>query len=457
MNLGYYSFSCQFRVIFMVVDRITYLALKRARQRVATPVIIKARKGFLQTLAEYVFPYHEAVAKIAEKFWQAIPAFGIFRVFPRFSMISAYLDRETIYDLAENPQVEKIYSDEIVSILQYPVVEPDGVYILETIRQKEKVFTSTLWTKRLIGADKANEKGFYGNNIRVAVIDTGAMRLHQQLSFIEFDTVLPAQRFDENGHGTWCATCIAGVRTRDAYLSSRVGRDVYCEGMAPGVNLVAIKALGYVIGTGTTSQIIAAIDKAIQDYKAEVISMSLGGEGVPEKPEDDPYYEVFNKVIETGAIPVVAAGNSGPKSNTINTPGALPQVLTVGAYNPITGEIADFSSRGPTPWGDIKPDCIAPGVNIDSGITGVLDTSYDKIPSGYSPLSGTSMATPHIAGLVAIMKEAFRNLTGYELTVQEIKRMLSQLGHQKSNNDGWGILNWDMFEHWLSTEYGVEV
>jgi len=449
------SILCE--VSFMVYNRLTKLAMKRARQRVATPIIIKARAGYLERIAEYLLPYHRATARIFADLIRAMPMFGIFRVFHRFNMVSAYVDRETIFDLAEMNGVEKIFSDEPVFILSYPTVPIDGAYTYLTVDRKRKVFTSTYWTKRLIGADTANAKGFFGQGITTVVIDTGAARLHRQLPYIEFDTVMPLQQADGNGHGTWCATCIGGTFDRDDYLSVKIDKDVWCEGMAPYTRLIAIKALGYVVGTGSTSQIIAAIEKAITEHKADVISMSLGGEGVPEKPEDDPYYTVFNQVIATGAIPVVAAGNSGPDPGTINSPGALPQVLTVGAYDPITGKIADFSSRGPTPWNDIKPDCIAPGVNIDSGTTGVLDMSYDKVPSGFTPMSGTSMATPHVAGLVVLMKEAMRRTTGYELTVDEIKRMLSQLGHSKTNDDGWGIITWQMFEQWLSTEYGVEI
>lgn len=441
----------------MVLNRLTSLARRRARQRVATPIIVKTRYGYLERITEYLLPYHKAALQIFSNFIKRMPTFGIFRIFSRFNMISAYVDRETIFDLAEMNGVEKIYSDEPVFILSYPTVPLDGIYTYTTANNKEKVFTSTYWTKRLIGADKANKLGFQGNGITTVVIDTGAARLHRQLSYVEFDTVMPLQQADGNGHGTWCATCIAGIFDRDDYLSLRAQKDVYVEGMAPHTKLVAIKALGYVIGTGSTSQIIAAIDKAINEYGADVISMSLGGEHVPNKPTDDPYYSVFEQVVAAGAIPVVAAGNSGPDPRTINSPGALPQVLTVGAYNPINGEVADFSSRGPTPWGDIKPDTIAPGVNIDSGTAGVLDTSYDKMPSGFSPMSGTSMATPHVAGLVALMKEAMRKLTGYELTVHEVKRMLSQLGHEKTNDDGWGMITWEMFENWLSTEYGIEI
>jgi len=135
----------------------------------------------------------------------------------------------------------------------------------------------------------------------------------------------------------------------------------------------------------------------------------------------------------------------------------LPQSLTVGAFDPITGEIAEFSSRGPTRWNDTKPDVVAPGVDIDAGTVGVCDTAGDGIPSRYSPLAGTSMATPHIAGLVALMRQSLLQLTGKILTVEEIKIMMSQLGHSKDNTSGWGLLDWKKWEYWLSSNYNVEI
>jgi len=166
---------------------------------------------------------------------------------------------------------------------------------------------------------------------------------------------------------------------------------------------------------------------------------------------------VFEEVLRYNIIPVCAAGNSGPGSGTIETPGAMPNVLTVGAYDPITGKVARFSSRGPTRWNAIKPDCVGPGVNIDSATDGVCDTAGDGVPSRYSPLSGTSMATPVVAGLVTLMCQCHRDVLGKILTLDEIKAMLEELGHEKTNTDGWGAMTWRMYEHWLSTQYGVEL
>jgi len=134
---------------------------------------------------------------------------------------------------------------------------------------------------------------------------------------------------------------------RDDVISRAIGTDVYCEGMAPSCDLLAVKCLGLVVGTGTTSWILHAIDISL-DEGAKVISMSLGGDITAEKPEDSPYYTAFETCREKGCIPVVAAGNSGSEgAGSINEPGNLPNCLTVAAYDPITGQVAEFSSRGP--------------------------------------------------------------------------------------------------------------
>jgi len=441
----------------MFRDRLTQLALRRAHSRIITPVIVETVPGRLRAIAEEISPFAELVDRLPG--FLKPPEFAVgpypMRVIPRFSMVAAILPREIIFRLGENRNVMKVYSDEQVWAFVYPTVPFDGIYeaphkVVDKIR-----FTSTYWTKRLIGADVANQKGFRGRDITVAVPDTGVSRTHVQTRRAEFETTMKQYR-DENGHGTWCVSCIGGDIAIDEYLSQRSGKRVVCEGMAPESRLIGIKCLGYYIGTGMTSNIIQAVEIAL-NRGADIISMSLGGASQTRTPEDDPFYPVMEEVVKYSVIPVVAAGNEGPEENTIGSPGAMPQVLTVGAIDPITGEVAEFSSRGPTNWGDIKPDVVSYGVNVDSAAVGMCDNAGDGVPSRYSPLSGTSMATPHVAGLVALMRESMFKIVGKILTVDEIKRMMSELGESKNNATGWGLITWNLWETWLSTQYGVEI
>jgi len=391
---------------------------------------------------------------------------------PSFGMVAVTLDKDMIYRYAEDSRVEKIYRDAPMRVYTYSFyssqniygsvygtygkIPEDGIYTLG-----KHTFTSTYWTKRYIGADIANAKGFTGLGIKFAVPDTGVALHHIQLGWrTEFKTAMPMQRVDGNGHGTWCMTCIHGSKAVDHYLSQRVHKQVICEGMAPKAEGLAVKCLGYLVGTGSTSQVAKAMEIAM-NWGAEVVSMSLGGKEDAETPEDDPYYPILQKYLEKNIIPVIAAGNSGPKEGTVGSPGALPQPLTVGAWDPINDTLADFSSRGPTPWGDTKPDVVAPGVNIDSGTTGMLDMTFDHVESRFTPLSGTSMATPHAAGLCILMRQAHKKVLGKVLTVDEVKDMMEawakNQGHEKDNYVGWGLIHWQIYEWWLETQYGVKI
>jgi subtilisin family serine protease len=446
--------------------RLTSLALKRALSRVATPVIVQTHPNRLTEVFEEVRQYEfRLVPGMIDKILGEVelPLYET-RIMPTFSMFAMILPREVIFDLAEDSRVVKIYSDELKYALQYPTVPKEGVYVLEHKLRKKKVeFTSTYWTKRLIGADVANTKGFRGRGVKVAVLDTGASTIHEQLSgrIYKLMTVYPAAYIETNGHGTWCTACVGGRLVKADTASRLVGKDVLCEGMAPESTLYAIKVLGFVIGTGSDSAIIKGIEWAIQEG-ANILSMSLGGPVNVKDPKEDPFYEVFTKVVSQGIIPVVAAGNEGPDAGTIGTPGWLEEVLTVGAYDPITGAVAEYSSRGPTPDGRIKPDVIAPGGGypdhgIENAIVNLLDKAGDGMPDRYSPIQGTSMATPHVAGLVTLMFEAHQKVIRQALTVNEIKQMMMELGHEKTNDDGWGLITWQLYERWLETQYGVKL
>lgn len=446
------------------MDRLTPLALRRAHSRVATPVIVEVYPQYFRELVDelsvYEFDVLKGILNRVRPF--EFPLFMPTKIIPMFNMIAMVLPRDVIFDLAEDRRVIRIYSDELKFALQYPIVPEQGVYRI-TRRKKEVAFTSTYWTKRLIGADVANSKGYTGKGVKVAVLDTGASTVHEQLSGrVETYSVYYLQHLDSNGHGTWVTACVGGRLVTDDVLSRLSGKSVLCEGMAPETHLLAIKCLGYVVGAGSDSDIIKAVELAL-NQGAEILSMSLGGKVDVEKQEDDPHYKVMRKAVEMNTIPVVAAGNEGPEPGTIGSPGWLEDVLTVGAYDPITGQVAEYSSRGPTPDGRIKPDVIAPGGGIpdhgiDNAIVNLLDRAGDNVTyNRYSPIQGTSMATPHVSGLVACMRQAHKSLLGRTLTVEEIKRMMEQLGHEKNNDSGWGNITWQLYEQWLETEYGIRI
>jgi subtilisin family serine protease len=360
-------------------------------------------------------------------------------------MVATVLTPNLIEEVAQWREVQRIYPDFIKWAFQ--VVPPEGIFK----DYREKPFTSTYWTKRMLGLDRANRQGFTGRGVTAVVIDTGARVLHEQLRRVKALTAMPEKGGsgqDSNGHGTWCVATVGG-----AYAIDRRYR-VPVEGMAPDCALTSIQALGFIIGMGCTSDILQAMEMSM-GLGAKVISMSLGSDEAP-KDEDNPEAKAINELVSRGIIPCVAAGNSGPEPSTVGSPGSCLNSLTVGSISPFTGEVSEFSSRGPTAGdGYVKPDMVAPGERINSALIGFLDDMVDPTQPHFGAISGTSMATPHAAGLVTCMAQLYRERIGRELTVEEIKTMMESLGHPKTNDDGWGLLSWDVVESWVSTQYGI--
>ncbi|WP_327425549.1 S8 family serine peptidase (plasmid) [Streptomyces sp. NBC_01527] len=242
-----------------------------------------------------------------------------------------------------------------------------------------------------IGAPSVWKAGNTGQGVDVAVLDTGYDTDHPDLqgvvasaaSFVPDEDVA-----DHNGHGTHVASTIAGNGAASA------GKE---KGVAPGVRLHVGKVLSN-DGSGYDSWIISGMEWAARDARARVVSMSLGGD----RPSDgtDPLSRAVNELsAETGALFTIAAGNAGPSEGTVATPGAADAALTVGAVDS-SDALAEFSSRGPRfRDGAIKPEITAPGVGILAA-----RSQWAHFGSGpYATLSGTSMATPHVAGAAALV------------------------------------------------------
>ncbi|MFD0522089.1 S8 family serine peptidase [Paractinoplanes durhamensis] len=253
-----------------------------------------------------------------------------------------------------------------------------------------------------IGAPSVWAGGNTGAGVDVAVLDTGVDAEHPDLagqiestaSFVPGEDVT-----DRHGHGTHVAATIAGTGAASGGTE---------RGVAPGADLEIGKVLDNG-GSGYDSWIIAGMEWAARDRKATVVSMSLGG-----APTDgtDPLSEAVNELsAETGALFVIAAGNSGPTDTTVGTPGAADAALTVGAVD-ADDHLADFSSRGPRLIDSaLKPEITAPGV----GILAARSQFAIEGEGLYQTMSGTSMATPHVAGAAALLAAQHAGWTGGQL------------------------------------------
>ena len=256
---------------------------------------------------------------------------------------------------------------------------------------------------------------------------------------------------DDNGHGTH----VAGIIAANGVI----------KGVAPDAKLIAYKVLDK-YGSGWNDDIIEAIETAADpnndyDYSDhfDIISLSLGGAGNP----NDPLSQAIDNVVKAGVVAVVAAGNNGPNLETVSSPGTALGAITVGAsclLNQIytdnnclsnTPYVALFSSRGPSFVND-KPDLLAPGVETCSSLASAFKNSlasqeeFDEfmrerscIDSNHIRFSGTSMATPHVSGAIALIKQAHPDWTPEQ--IKSVLKITANKYGYKHEIEGTGNIN----------------
>jgi subtilisin family serine protease len=243
-----------------------------------------------------------------------------------------------------------------------------------------------------IGAPAAWQAGLTGEGVTVAVLDTGVDITHPDLA----GKVAVTKNFsdsqdtdDRDGHGTHVASTIAS------------GDSTY-RGVAPGAKLAIGKVLGD-DGGGQLDDIIAGMRWAAADQHARIVNMSLGG--YVESDGTDPVSQAANELSATyGTLFVVAAGNSGTATK-MSGPAAADAALTVASMTK-AGAVSDFSTRGPrTVDAAMKPEIAAPGSDIVAA----------QAHGTHVSMSGTSMASPHIAGAAAILAGQHPDWTGAQL------------------------------------------
>ena len=281
---------------------------------------------------------------------------------------------------------------------------------------------------------KAEEVALMGKGVNVAVIDTGIfphadfLLGENRIKFFKDFVAEKKEMYDDNGHGTFvCGVCAGG-----GYLS----KFKFC-GIAPKAKLFVLKALDE-NGEATANKILDAMEWVFDHHIAEnikVVCMSFGSEPIG---YNDPIMLGANALWKDGVVVVAAAGNSGPKESTIKSPGISPEIITVGgfddnrfddnSFNKDFFEMANFSSRGPA-LRHFKPDLVAPSVDITSC----------GIKNFYTKLSGTSVATPMIAGVVCLMLERFPNLSPNQIKTRLLQGC-SSIGFD-ANSEGYGVPN----------------
>jgi serine protease AprX len=343
---------------------------------------------------------------------QAVGPFALHREFKIINGFAATMTAAQIRALTQRAGVFRIEEDASVSI-KLDAARPD------------------------FGVDAARTSfGVSGTGVRACIVDTGVDPNHEQLNtrLIPFyDAVNGATlAYDDQGHGTHVASIAFGDGTGGS------AADRY-RGVAPGVAIHAAKVLN-ASGSGSESQVIDGIEWCVAQG-VHIISMSLGtAQG---SDGNDALSQAANAAVASGTIVVAAAGNSGDEPGTVGAPGAAAQVITVGACadrsapagSPNHSDgiyLAPFSSRGPTLDNRIKPDICAPGHSITAAKSGTINA--------YATFSGTSMATPFVAGTIAL------GLQAGPMTPTQVRQNLESTAQDrgpvgKDNDWGAGLLD----------------
>lgn len=353
------------------------------------------------------------------------------------NVISTDATREVIYALAARSDVAIISSNAKVKLFPDP-------------KKSDEVRTQAVECGvNVMKAPQVWNMGITGQGVVVAMIDTGVCYTHPDLinqiwanpgeipgngvdddgnGFKDdvrgwnFDTNNNNPN-DSNGHGTHTAGTVGGDGTKGTQT-----------GMAPDVALMVLR-VG--VTFSDENDVWQAMQYAVNN-KADAWSMSLGWPHSV-NPQRKTWRDICINSVAMGLTPVIAAGNEGGslQFDNVRTPGDVPEIITVGATD-CSDNMASFSSRGPVTWqnvagymdwpyppGKMKPTIAAPGV-------GTVSTWNNC--TGYATLDGTSMATPHVAGAVALMLQANPNLGPWQIK-DILKRTAKDLGVAGQDRD----------------------
>lgn len=280
--------------------------------------------------------------------------------------------------------------------------------------------------KKEVQAQQVYRDGYTGREIRIALLDTGVVP-HVGLGekVIYFKDYINGRTYvyDDNGHGTHIAGILCGGFDKNNEII----------GMAPNAELLVFKILDK-RGNGSTEKAILAlnwIQKNHKKYDIRLLNFSMGY-----LPNSNPKFQKvlidkLESLWDEGVVVVTAAGNNGPKENSITVPGVSRKVITVGSSDDVYETSKSYSGRGPTACCIVKPEILAPGTKIKS---------YALKEGEYEVKSGTSMSVPIVCGALALALEKNQSLRP-----SEIKMLLYDTVSEKIKNlsPAWGILDVD--------------
>lgn len=286
--------------------------------------------------------------------------------------------------------------------------------------------------RKEVGCDRIISSRYSGKNVGVAILDTGVFpHIDLKRNIIKFKDFVNDNNdaYDDNGHGTHVGGIIAGNGI------SSYGE--YC-GIAPDSNLICIKVLDNK-GDGNTNDVLKALDYIIRNkekYGIKIVNISIGSIPRANSGERTRLIQGVEKAWDNGLCVIVAAGNNGPAPMTVTTPGISRKVITVGSSDIdllSEGQIkrkTGFSGCGPTPYCIVKPEVVAPGLDVHS---------CSNENDGYIVKSGSSMSTAVVSGCIALLMEKYPNITNSEIKIRLYERCVDL--NLPRNQQGWGKLH----------------
>lgn len=349
----------------------------------------------------------------SQELLKELPAIGPVTYLTELEVLLADVERDGFDFLVEHPEVHAISDAE----LSHDHPEP-----MEVEEQSQET------SRAIIRGESTLYQDHEGKGVTVAVMDTGVFRQHEcfggrvaeQISCVSGSY----DQGDVHGHGTHVAGSIGG-------------EDI---GVASEVDLLDLRVFGY-SGGASTSSILQALNVCIQ-RKVDIVNMSLGS-NYPSRVLD----QAVDMTVQNGVIACVAAGNSGPYRQTINSPASAQHAIAVAATY-ASGNVAAFSSRGPNPWYSWqKPDAATYGVNV-------LSASHR---GGLCLMSGTSMATPGLAGALACVLEHQQENPGAKSYAEHLARVGGETLGQSPDEVGGGFVTLETLERYVNSQSGAAV